>query len=246
MPFIVTNGGTDFGSGRQGEESEIGESRPGFAAFRRTAKIVAACTGLAGLTVCALAWKASSRHPSFRSGGTRAAVSLAEDTLFDCYAEAQNWRNAWSEHQKEYCCLHTHVGCSTVKETRSTVVGEVQQLDEVQSFPVDVQSTSFNCAEGFSNWRSGWSTQKKEWCCKSYELGCVESANYTGWLLFVVGMLVIAGTASVLICLAVRKRSKEDELRSRWSSYQSPNDKTQRRCCAGMFKGEEEKSWFGF
>lgn len=41
--------------------------------------------------------------------------------------------------------------------------------------PVD----PFNCADGALNWRSEWSVEKKEWCCKIHDKGC--PANGEGW-----------------------------------------------------------------
>lgn len=36
-------------------------------------------------------------------------------------------------------------------------------------------SPLFNCLAGAANWRIGWSRQKKAWCCKTLDVGCVTS-----------------------------------------------------------------------
>lgn len=242
MDFIAVDGREESDVEVQGDESDSIEGRPRSLALGRAAKIAAACAGVAGLAVCALAWKASSPHPSFRKGAARAVVSFAEDNTYDCYAEVQNWRIAWSENQKEYCCLHTHVGCAAGKQPQS-VASELTQLEDITNFPVSVDTSSFDCAQGFRNWQDGWSKAKKKWCCKEYEMACSNTPNYLGWLIMIFATLVVVGAASVLICLVVRKRSRDEELRNRWDQFES-KDKS-RRCCTGMFQKEESSfAWF--
>jgi len=55
----------------------------------------------------------------------------------------------WSDLKKQYCCKHEGKGC-----------------------PTTTTECSWDCKEGFHNWKAGWSDAKKQYCCKHEGKGC--------------------------------------------------------------------------
>merc|ERR1712217_572371 len=68
---------------------------------------------------------------------------------FDCNAALNNWKAAWSQAKKAWCCQHAHKGC------------DIQPIQ-----------TPFDCNAGFSNWKNVWTKDKKAWCCAHGGRGC--------------------------------------------------------------------------
>jgi len=171
MPYVTVDEHLDEGARECGEESAAASSHRQSLALGGVAKIVVAFAASAGLAACALEWKGFLSRPSLRQSSTGAAVRLAEDQSFDCFDEIRDWRHAWSAPKKEYCCLQTHVGCRSDEPLETGTVG-VLQLDEITKFPVQVQTTDFDCSVGYNNWESAWPRNKQRWCCSNFFMGC--------------------------------------------------------------------------
>uniref|UniRef100_A0A7S4RAQ4 Uncharacterized protein n=1 Tax=Alexandrium monilatum TaxID=311494 RepID=A0A7S4RAQ4_9DINO len=249
MPYVTVDEHLDEGARECGEESAAASSHRQSLALGGVAKIVVAFAASAGLAACALEWKGFLSRPSLRQSSTGAAVRLAEDQSFDCFDEIRDWRHAWSAPKKEYCCLQTHVGCRSDEPLETGTVG-VLQLDEITKFPVQVQDTSYDCNDGYNNWRENWPKEKKDWCCSNYDMGCTEEEqrHASGWLFVGIAGLTLMCVGAILACVALVKRKRDEELRKRWASQYEQN-KT-RRCCTGggWFSQSEDapenSSWF--
>lgn len=71
---------------------------------------------------------------------------------FNCDTAFNNWRAAWSDAKKMWCCRQAKRGCVDANVTTSE---------------------PFDCDAGFAGWEAGWSDGKKLWCCQHYQKGCV-------------------------------------------------------------------------
>jgi hypothetical protein len=74
------------------------------------------------------------------------AEATGETDPFDCVAGFFDWKTAWSNEKKAWCCKHKRRGCDGI----------------------------FDCKAGKANWKLGWSARKKQWCCEKVKFGCVE------------------------------------------------------------------------
>jgi len=83
----------------------------------------------------------------------RRTPAPAQAEAFNCFADYENWRNAWNEAKANYCCEKAGRGCPQ------------PEYPEYHKF-------EYNCHSGYSNWFFGWSTHKKSWCCDHKHLGC--------------------------------------------------------------------------
>lgn len=70
------------------------------------------------------------------------SASDASVTTFDCDVDFYNWKAAWSDNKKEYCCVRK--GCHF----------------------------SYDCDAGYHTWKESWSSQKQRWCCTNRGRGC--------------------------------------------------------------------------
>jgi len=77
---------------------------------------------------------------------------------FDCEAAFFNWRRAWSQKKREWCCNRFGRGCTPPppQGADSNATG----------------SWHYNCSAGFTHWKEGWSDEKKVWCCQHHDKGC--------------------------------------------------------------------------
>mmetsp|Transcript_104979 Transcript_104979/g.328668 ORF Transcript_104979/g.328668 Transcript_104979/m.328668 type:complete len:224 (+) Transcript_104979:96-767(+) len=221
MPYVAVKVHSDGSTRESGEDGTAAWSCRHSLALGGVGKIVVACAASAGLVACALERKSSSARPSLRYSSTGAAVRLAEDQGLDCFDGTRDWRHAWSAPKKEYCCLQTHIGCPS-DEAPETGTVDVLQLDQLTKFPVQVQTTSFDCNLGYKRWKKGWSEEKKTWCCLNYGMGCTEEEEqqqqrqqYTfGWLIAGIATLVVLCVGAILACIIRAKMKRDEELRS--------------------------------
>ncbi|CAJ1454070.1 unnamed protein product [Effrenium voratum] len=103
--------------------------------------------------------------------------------LYSCWEDA-HWRS-WSPHQRQYCCQHEHLYCDDSMDTHQHYHTHVVPYDTHTHYHTHYTTQyhthhthvnlPFDCAAGVSNWRSGWSSEKKSYCCETYTLGCEES-----------------------------------------------------------------------
>jgi len=89
----------------------------------------------------------------------------------DCDDGKENWQHLWSQDKQDFCCRTEGVGCRLFVNPALPEPAPAP----APSGPVD----PFNCADGFLNWKAGWSVQKKQWCCNIHGKGCPE--NGEGW-----------------------------------------------------------------
>jgi len=80
-----------------------------------------------------------------------AGLGYESQVEFNCDTAFNNWRAAWSDAKKMWCCQRTQRGCVEANATASE---------------------PFDCDAGFAGWENGWSAGKKLWCCQHYQKGC--------------------------------------------------------------------------
>jgi len=90
----------------------------------------------------------------------------------DCSDGKDNWQMLWSTDKQDYCCRTKSIGC------RAVVLPAMPAESPGPAGPMGPVDP-FNCADGFLNWQSGWSVEKKQWCCKIHGKGCPASGE--GW-----------------------------------------------------------------
>merc|ERR1712039_679745 len=96
----------------------------------------------------------------------------------DCQAAFENWNDAWSDAQKDWCCTHQRLGCA---ESSISEVG------------VD----GFDCQQGLYNWEMEWTDDKKVWCCDKLHLGCLAKSHASAFGYGTIVTLLILGGSAV-------------------------------------------------
>lgn len=78
-----------------------------------------------------------------------------------CEDGRENWGYLWSPTKQARCCIETRgaYGCKAVMAT---------DIFTPRPGPVD----PFNCGNDEAQWQSGWSDEKKSWCCNIHGKGC--------------------------------------------------------------------------
>merc|ERR1712032_1291198 len=88
----------------------------------------------------------------------------------------------WSVAKKEWCCMNKEIACTTTLIPKQVLVPGPGPDATTTSEPYD-------CTAGYSNWRAGWSDDKKAYCCTHRNMGCAETtsepydcnAGYSNW-----------------------------------------------------------------
>merc|ERR1712047_173561 len=86
---------------------------------------------------------------------------------FNCAVDPEN---TWAADKKEWCCRMHHRGCPPTAPPPQPIIMPVPQ-------PVAPPADPYNCADGFANWKAGWSVAKKAWCCSNEGKGCPPAAG---------------------------------------------------------------------
>lgn len=111
-------------------------------------------------------------------------VACSAEDLFQCSGASED--DSWSAEQKKWCCEHKDVGCvkKNKKERHATAAGEHEKARKAKvpaHRKVEHKRISkrvvFDCNDGFDDWQRGWSTPKKEYCCKAANRGCPTDAE---------------------------------------------------------------------
>lgn len=84
---------------------------------------------------------------------------------WDCQEGVEDWETGWVVAKAKWCCAHYKVGCLDGP-------GPPDRDAAPPSTRTTTTEAPFNCRVGLLSWEWGWSTMKKEWCCRRYELGC--------------------------------------------------------------------------
>ncbi|CAJ1359346.1 unnamed protein product, partial [Effrenium voratum] len=102
---------------------------------------------------------------------------------FDCLDGLDNSQTLWNDAKKKYCCDHQGKGCSGGSGSNSQFNCQVGQpgswsvaqrafcCDQGVSEACHIQMP-FDCQAGQGNWRLGWSSDKKTFCCNQFGVGC--------------------------------------------------------------------------
>lgn len=109
---------------------------------------------------------------------------------YDCDAGFSNWRAGWSEQKKHWCCHTYRKGCpdSGASSSGSSLTPDGHPPSRPPSgqmwkwmlvdgqyqwhLMIIVGPLPFDCQAGYSNWRRGWSPDKKDYCCQHFRMGC--------------------------------------------------------------------------
>lgn len=94
------------------------------------------------------------------------AEAPAAERPVDPYNCAIGQEAQWIQDKKEWCCQNHYLGCPPNPAAAAATV--VQAAFVAAPPPAD----PYNCAEGFPNWKMGWSDSKKKWCCDVHHRGC--------------------------------------------------------------------------
>jgi len=113
----------------------------------------------------------------------------------NCLEGWHSWRTSWGADKKLYCCNTYGRGCEVRTTMAQTSASGTQRAMVVKPpaltlpqplpnpvpvpapaarAPVAAATTSlpYDCAAGLSNWVAGWSSSKKDWCCRNAGAGC--------------------------------------------------------------------------
>lgn len=93
---------------------------------------------------------------------------------FNCNSGFWNWRKGWSVQKKEYCCKHEKKGCDDrlydcSEDTDRLSVDAVKWCCDKHKYS---KACPFDCQQGLKEWKTGFSDDKKSWCCKHERLAC--------------------------------------------------------------------------
>lgn len=118
--------------------------------------------------------------------------AVAQDP-YDCNAALNNFFRAWSPPKKQWCCSNRGKGCEgNSPPSVDPGAGMVWKHVQVNGFWTWVvagaaggggampPSLPYACNVGVVNWKIGWSSPKKAWCCKHNNVGCPGQAGGDG------------------------------------------------------------------
>eukprot|EP00931_Biecheleriopsis_adriatica_P100411 TRINITY_DN75736_c0_g1_i1.p1 TRINITY_DN75736_c0_g1~~TRINITY_DN75736_c0_g1_i1.p1 ORF type:complete len:1127 (+),score=156.89 TRINITY_DN75736_c0_g1_i1:360-3383(+) len=105
---------------------------------------------------------------------------------FDCSAGQWNWKKGWSDEKKAYCCKHDKKGCPGDPEEFGDEMTTPTSYDCDKDASLLVaagrewccknkpssKACPYDCHAGLSKWQTGFSEDKKNWCCKYQHLAC--------------------------------------------------------------------------
>ncbi|CAK8999025.1 Sodium-coupled neutral amino acid transporter 2 [Durusdinium trenchii] len=96
---------------------------------------------------------------AFMSFGSGSAWDTLKSNVglqsYDCSAEFEQWRNAWSEGKRQWCCRTANRGCAAT-----------------HSFGDRSSQDLYDCNSNVQTWREAWTPGQKLWCCSVYHRGC--------------------------------------------------------------------------
>jgi len=93
------------------------------------------------------------------------------DQVYDCNTGFANWKVGWSSPKKKWCCHHVGRGCEFRHDDDFDIQASGWGNSPYQNVHGNTGAT-YNCNDGFANWRAGWSPEKKDWCCSHTGRGC--------------------------------------------------------------------------
>lgn len=77
---------------------------------------------------------------------------------------------SWSLDKRSWCCGHWGVGCDGLDELAKEAVQQANTTHhKAQS---NHTAHAFDCKAGASKWKTGWSGEKKKYCCEQAQVGC--------------------------------------------------------------------------
>eukprot|EP00438_Fugacium_kawagutii_P034479 Skav223193 [mRNA] locus=scaffold1825:80298:94620:- [translate_table: standard] len=93
----------------------------------------------------------------------------------------------YQESERIWCCKEKGIGCPE-QQTNSALydcfADEIEEWSEMKShwccFHMKRGCPMFDCEDGYSNWRLGFSESKKTWCCDHYGMACESSLGEPG------------------------------------------------------------------
>jgi len=88
---------------------------------------------------------------------------------YDCEVGYENWQDEWSFGQKVWCCEKQGRGCPS-KPAPWVPVQSSAPTSPPSTPPAPVEP--YVCEDGLSMAETGWSADKKRWCCANKHLGC--------------------------------------------------------------------------
>jgi len=98
---------------------------------------------------------------------------------FNCAVGAMQ---TWLPPKKDWCCKVHHLGCpptppppaAPLPPAAPAVPAAPAFLRPAVQGQLFTAARPFDCAAGFGNWIRGWSSPKKDWCCKNEGKGCTQ------------------------------------------------------------------------
>eukprot|EP00929_Paragymnodinium_shiwhaense_P023953 TRINITY_DN14878_c0_g1_i3.p1 TRINITY_DN14878_c0_g1~~TRINITY_DN14878_c0_g1_i3.p1 ORF type:complete len:1385 (-),score=314.30 TRINITY_DN14878_c0_g1_i3:79-3888(-) len=127
-----------------------------------------------------------------------AEMGAAVEYQYNCQGELQNWRNAWPDAKKAWCCEHQKLGCedkaadsaakavpapaatSEPAKEMSRQPAALQQKSDAAAPSTQQQqqaeSRGYDCEGDAEHWRTAWPAPKQKWCCQNRQVGCADEA----------------------------------------------------------------------
>lgn len=136
--------------------------------------------------------------------------------LFDCQDGVMKWKTAWSLEKQAYCCEHHQLGCSDALMQASSE--DSTGKEGKRAWGTGRLAPAEECHRDLDDFERRWVDAKKEYCCKHFQLGCVEHARAidqaSSHSLQEIGAHVAGGreaafTASKIASLAPPKKSDD-------------------------------------
>lgn len=85
---------------------------------------------------------------------------------YDCNAGTKTGHHGWAKEKKDWCCQHMVIGCDSAEDSKPDAT-EADLYGSGDSYTGD-----YDCTVEVNNWRTSWSDQQKETCCKNSGVGC--------------------------------------------------------------------------
>mmetsp|Transcript_45509 Transcript_45509/g.97545 ORF Transcript_45509/g.97545 Transcript_45509/m.97545 type:complete len:708 (-) Transcript_45509:44-2167(-) len=85
---------------------------------------------------------------------------------FDCFIASYSELSNWPKDKRDWCCAHKGAGCA--------VLSPPTPRRETTTRPaLGIAGRRYDCEEDADTWLTTWTTGKRDWCCDTYNVGCL-------------------------------------------------------------------------
>lgn len=136
---------------------------------------------------------------------TTSTSTVTGSWIYDCETGYEDWEAQWTAERASYCCNMLQRGCTSTSTTSTvtttstftgtstttttmTVTRSTTTITETTTSTMTVTTSTstvttttsaafYDCTAGAAAWKTGWSDEKKEWCCTHGGTGCPDEFN---------------------------------------------------------------------